>query len=150
MKTQKDLYDLINSANLSDEGRKDLERNLRDLLTRSKPTRVKKTHIRSSSKVTLRKKSAPVRYTMNKCMVQIKHDEVLKHYIEDTISEVEKMSFCAYKMNFIELCEMLAELEKEKEGRDFYRGIGGKMLMIDSYDHLLNFVVSFLDTVKKS
>ena len=46
--------------------------------------------------------------------------------------------------------DALAELEKEKEGRDFYRGIGGKMLMIDSYDHLLNFVVSFLDTVKKS
>ena len=77
----------------------------------------------------------------------VKKEDVIKHFTEKIIPNIDKEPSYAIKAQIVSFCELVASLEKDRAKRDSWRRKAVKVVMIDTREHLLSYVATMATKV---
>lgn len=106
-------------------------------IRKKKPYTKKKKHVSFSLRIN------------NRLFRQIaKGEDVIKHFMETLVPDLEVMPPYAIKSQIVGMFEMLAETEEHKTARDKWRQKASKVVMIDNQKHLFAYVTTLATGIK--
>ena len=120
----------------------EIDKLLRIIKKKASPKPKKKGHV-SFDHVSFDLKINKQRY-----QTTVNASDIVKHFMETLIPDIEIMSSHAVKSQIVSMFEMLAELEDVKKLRDNWRQKASKVLQIDSQEHLFSYVATLATGIR--